>query len=148
MFSSFADYGEEKLLNKLVGRTGMENALHQLDSLTKEEGLLIAARNLEVTCLLEGNMAAIKEAMNELIHDADDNVTTIKEAIHDVNSNLNETKQLTYKVGDHIKVIEQVARNIDQNVKATKDCTHCCCLTFSSTDSYFLFSAPKQRQMN
>jgi septal ring factor EnvC (AmiA/AmiB activator) len=123
--SSFADYGKEKLLNKLVGRTGMENALHQLDSLTKEEGLLMAARNLEVTCLLEGNMAAIKEAMNELIHDADDNVTTIKEAIHDVDSNLNETKQLTYKVGDHIKVIEQVAHNIDDNVKATKDCTHC-----------------------
>ncbi len=101
---------------RVAGRTDIEDAFQRLDILTKDEGLMTAARNLEMT------------------HHVDDNVTTIKEVIHDVDSNLNETKQLTYKVGDDIKVIEQVARNIDDNVKATKDCTHCSCLIFSSTD--------------
>ncbi len=108
MFCSFADYGKEKLLYKLVGRTGIENALHQLDSLTKEEGLLMVARNLEVTCLLEGNVAAIKEAMKELIHDADDNVTAIKEAIHDVDSNVKAIKELTHNVDSNVTTIKEV----------------------------------------
>jgi hypothetical protein len=40
--SSFlADYGSEKFLKSLIGRTDVEDALLRLDSLTKEEGLLL-----------------------------------------------------------------------------------------------------------
>jgi hypothetical protein len=44
-----ADCGSEKILKKLVGRTDIEDALLQLDMLTKEENLMILMGNLEIT---------------------------------------------------------------------------------------------------
>lgn len=44
-----ADSDSEKILKKLVGRTDIEDALLQLDMLTKEESLMILMGNLEVT---------------------------------------------------------------------------------------------------
>jgi hypothetical protein len=43
------DYGTERFLKKLVGRTDIEDALLRLDMLTKEESLMAAASNLVVT---------------------------------------------------------------------------------------------------
>jgi hypothetical protein len=59
----FTDYGIETFLKKLVGRADIEDAVQRLDTLTKEEGLMTAARNLAVT------------------HHVDDNVTTIKDVV-------------------------------------------------------------------
>jgi hypothetical protein len=59
----FIDYGIETLLKKLVGRTDIEDAVQRLDTLTEEEGLMTAARNLAVT------------------HHVDDNVTTILDVV-------------------------------------------------------------------
>ena len=47
--SFLADYFSERLLKRLMGKTDVEDALLRLDSLTKEESLMVAARNLEVT---------------------------------------------------------------------------------------------------
>ncbi len=44
-----AGYGAEKILKKLAGRTDVEDAVLQLDMLTKEESLMVVVRNLEVT---------------------------------------------------------------------------------------------------
>ena len=44
-----ANRGSEKILKKLVGRTDVEDALSWLDMLTKEENLMMVARNPEVT---------------------------------------------------------------------------------------------------
>lgn len=44
-----ADYDLETFLKRLAGRTDVENALLRLDSLTKEECLMMVARNLDVT---------------------------------------------------------------------------------------------------
>jgi hypothetical protein len=48
IFLSLADYVAEKFLKRLVGRKDVEDALVRLDTLTKEEALMTAARNLEV----------------------------------------------------------------------------------------------------
>ena len=157
IYSSFADFGEETILKKLMGRTDIQDALRRLDTLTKEEGLMAAARNLEVTHHVDGNVVTIKEviqdvdsnvkvtkeltsevdgnvkAIKKLSHDVNSNVTTIKEIVHDVNSNLRVTKELTYKVGGDTKVIEAIARNIDDNVTTTKHGTHCLVPYISST---------------
>jgi len=63
VYPFFVDYGIETLLKKLVGRADIEDAVQRLDSLTKEEGLMTAARNLAVT------------------HHVDDNVTTIQDVV-------------------------------------------------------------------
>jgi len=93
-----ADYGAEKILKKLAGRTDVEDAVLQLDMLTKEETLMVVVRNLEVTHRVDGNV----EATKVLAEDIDDNVKA--------------TKALTKDVGDNVKVI-------DHDLKTTKDGT-------------------------
>jgi hypothetical protein len=57
---SFFHYVAEKVLKKLVGKTEVEDAVLQLDMLTKEESLMIVGRNLEVTHRVDENVEAIK----------------------------------------------------------------------------------------
>jgi hypothetical protein len=97
-------YGAEMFLRKLLGRADVEDALQRLDTLTNAEGLMTAARNLQVT------------------HHVDDNVAAIKEVIRDVHSTSNESKDLTHQVGVSMNALEDVARNIGDDVKVTKDC--------------------------
>jgi hypothetical protein len=87
----------------------MEDALQRLDVLTKEEGLMTATRNLEVTHRVDVNVMTTQE----LTHHVDDKVTTIEEVIHDVDGNVQETKELTRDVRDNVVTI-------DDNVKVTR----------------------------
>jgi hypothetical protein len=63
-----ADYETEKFMKRLAGRTDLEDALQRLDVLTKEENLLIAARNLEVTHRVDVNVTATQE-LTQNLHD-------------------------------------------------------------------------------
>ena len=72
-----ADYGLEKILKKLMGRTDVEDALLQLDMLTKEESLMMLVRNLEVTHHVDG-----------VVHDVDDNVKATKVLVEDIDNNV------------------------------------------------------------
>jgi hypothetical protein len=56
-----ADDEVEKFFKRIIGRTDVEDALQRLDTLTKEETLMTAARNLEVTHHVDDNVAAVKE---------------------------------------------------------------------------------------
>ena len=87
--SSVANYDTEKVLNKLAGRTDVEDAVLQLDHLTKEESLMVVVRNLEVTHRVDGNV----EATKVLTEDIDDNV---KVAV-----------ALTEDVGDNVRIIDR-----------------------------------------
>ena len=100
-----ADDGTEKYMKRLVGRMDVEDALARLDMLTKEEDLMTASRNLEVT------------------HRVDDKVTTIEEAVHDVGCNVKATQELTHLVDDRVMTIKEVVHGVDGNVKETKELT-------------------------
>ncbi len=50
---------QEKLMKRLVGRVGVENALQRSDMLTKEENLMMAARTLEATHHLDDEVMGI-----------------------------------------------------------------------------------------
>jgi hypothetical protein len=63
-----ADHVSEKFLKRLMGKTDVEDALLRLDSLTREESLMVAARNLEVAHRVDGNVEAIK-VLAEDIHE-------------------------------------------------------------------------------
>jgi len=92
VISFMADYETEKFMKRIAGRTDVEDALKRLDMLTKEESLMTAARNLEVT------------------HRVDVNVVATQEAIQDVDGNVKETKELTRDVHDNVKVTKHGAR--------------------------------------
>jgi len=59
--------GKEKFLKRLVGRMNIEDALQQLDTLTKEETSMTVARNLEVACGTDHNVKAVKDGMRSLL---------------------------------------------------------------------------------
>ena len=63
-----ADHGTEKFMKRLAGRTDLKDALERLDVLTKEENLMTAARNLEVTHRVDVNVTATQE-LTRSIHD-------------------------------------------------------------------------------
>ena len=73
----------------------VEDALQRLDMLTKEENLMTAARNLEIT------------------HRMDANVMVTQELTHRVDGNVKETKELTRDVRDNVVTI-------DDNLKVTR----------------------------
>ena len=114
--SSMANYGAEKILKKLAGRTDVEDAVLQLDMLTKEESLMAVVRNLEVTHRVDGNV----EATKVLTEDIDVNVKATKD-------NVNATMVLAEDIGDHVK-------EIDHDLKTTKDSTQRLLSIFVHTD--------------
>jgi hypothetical protein len=118
-----ADYRTEKILKKLVGRKEVEDAVLRLDTLTKEENIMIAARNLEVTHRVDGNVEATKvltenidnniKATMALTEDVDGNVK-------DIGNDVKETKALTEDVGDNVRATKVLTEDISDDVKATK----------------------------
>jgi len=84
-FSFITDYETEKFMKRLVGRTDVEDGLARLDMLTKEENLMTAARNLEVTHRVE-------------------------EVVQDVDGNVKETKELAQCIHDDVKVTKHGAQ--------------------------------------
>jgi methyl-accepting chemotaxis protein len=116
----FAEHGTEKLFKRLTRRTDIEDALQRLDTLTREEGLMTAARNLQVTHHIADNVASIKE----VIHGVDDSVNVIKGLTSEVDGNVKAIKGLTNDVDGNVKVIKEVVGDVDNNMKATKELTH------------------------
>ncbi|KAI0249040.1 hypothetical protein BJV78DRAFT_728169 [Lactifluus subvellereus] len=55
----------KKFLNRLIGRTEIEDALQRLDMLTKEETGMTVARNLAVGHAVEGIVTAIKDGIDD-----------------------------------------------------------------------------------
>ena len=82
-----ADDEVEKFFKRIIGRTDIEDALQRLDTLTKEESLMTAARNLEVT------------------HHVDDNVAAVKELTQDVRDNVKVVEKVTRRVGHGAKCL-------------------------------------------
>ena len=107
---SLANYESEKITKKLLGRKDVEEAISQLDMLTKEESLMVVVRNLEITEHVDGNVKATKV----LAEDIDGNVRAIKVLTEDIDENVKTTKVL---VENNAKGIEGVAHRVDNGTK-------------------------------
>ena len=124
--SFMSNHDSEKVLKKLAGRTDVEDAVLQLDTLTKEESLMVVVRNLEVTHRVDKNV----EATKVLTEDIDDNVKAAMALTEGVRDNVNETKALTVDVSDNVTTTKVLAEDIvdnvkviDHDLKTTKDST-------------------------
>jgi hypothetical protein len=106
---SLTDCGSEKILKKLVGKKEVEEALSQLDMLTKEESLMVVVRNLEIAHHVDG-----------VVHDVNVNVNATKVLTEAIDGNVKETKVLTEDVDENVKATKVLTEDIDGNVKATK----------------------------
>jgi hypothetical protein len=102
-----ANYGIEKLMKKVVGKTEVEDALQKLDLLTKEENLTMVTRNLEDTHHFDDDATIFEESCQDIY----DNVRTTHAVFSDVGSDVKET---------NLDVIKRDPRSVNDNVKATK----------------------------
>ena len=65
-----ADYNTEKFIKRLAGRKDVEDALSRLDTLTKEENLMAAVQNLELTQDVRSKVKVIEEITRGVDHGA------------------------------------------------------------------------------
>ena len=78
----------ENFLKKLAGRTDVEDALQQLDTLTKEETSMTVARTLEVTHHVDDNV----EETKMLTKNAGDDIKAIQGVASSIDYNVKVTK--------------------------------------------------------
>jgi len=78
----------EKILKKLAGRTDVEDAFQQLDTLTKEETSMAVARTLEVTHHVDDNV----EETKVLTKSAGDDIKAIQGVASNIDFNVKATK--------------------------------------------------------
>jgi len=62
--SFLVDYVSEQFLKRLIGKTDVEDALLQLDSLTKEENLMAVAKTFEVVTHVNDKVEVIGQNVN------------------------------------------------------------------------------------
>jgi hypothetical protein len=103
VISLLANYGTEKFLNRIAGKTEVEDALERLDILTKEEAGMAVARNLAVT------------------HVVDENVKVVEEVTRGIDNNVKAVENLTRGIDGNVKEVGEVTHAIDENVRAIKD---------------------------
>jgi L-lysine 2,3-aminomutase len=64
--SLLANYATEKFLNRLMGRTEVEDALQRLDMLTKEETGMTVAKNLALGHVVNDNVKVVEDTVRQL----------------------------------------------------------------------------------
>jgi hypothetical protein len=83
-------------MKRLMGKTDVENAFERLDTLTKEENLMAAARTFEATHDVNVNVKAIQE----LTQHVDTKVTVIEEVLQQVDGSIRATQEGTRTIVD------------------------------------------------
>lgn len=83
-----ANYGVEQILKWLMGKREVEEALLRLDMLTKEECLMVVARNLEVAHYVDSNVTTTRE-LTQGIHNS---VKAIKWVARGMDNNVRAAK--------------------------------------------------------
>ena len=111
-----ADYDTEQIMKRLVGRRDVEDALQRLDTLTNAEGLMAAARTLEVVDQVDENVTQVKE----VIHRVDDKVEATLELTQRVEQRVVETKEVVHEVGSNITDIKHDVRRLNSTTTETK----------------------------
>jgi hypothetical protein len=87
-------------MRRLMGKADVENAFERLDTLTKEENLMTAARTFEATHDVNVNV----KATQELTQHVETKVTVIEEVLQQVDGNIRATQEGTRTIVDHVKV--------------------------------------------
>ena len=57
---------QETFIKRLMGKTDVENAFQRLDTLTKEENLMVAARTFEATQHVDNKVTVIDEVLQQV----------------------------------------------------------------------------------
>ena len=95
-----ADRSAEKFMKRLIGKTGVEDGLQELDTLTKEENLMTAARTLGITSDIHHDTKVIKDDTRVI----KDDTHSIKEDTQYIKENTRDIKEDTRNISDNLEV--------------------------------------------
>ena len=104
----------EKYLNKLIGRTDLEDSLKRLDRLTQEESQMAAAQVLKVANIIDDRVQGIADNVVSV----DNRVAGVDDRLGDVGDKLNE--QVT-GVDDRVKDVNDLVKDVNDQVKDVDD---------------------------
>ena len=101
----------EKYLNKLIGRTDLEDSLKRLDRLTQEESQMAAAQVLKVANIVDDRVQGIA-----------DNVVSVDNRVAGVDDRLAGVGNRLEQVNEEVKgVVNEQVTGVDDRVKAVDD---------------------------
>jgi hypothetical protein len=126
IYSPSTDCGTEKVMKMLMGHSDVDDAFQRLDMLTKEENLMTAARNLELT----HNVSVRVQAIQELTQLVDDKVSKIPEAIQGVDRDVKATKEVIHNVRNNMEAFQEDLRGVNDSLRLTRRSTRYCFTSF------------------
>jgi hypothetical protein len=113
----------EKIAKKLVGRTGMEDALKKLDKLTQEEARMAAAQNLKATHTVDERVKGVVdtvEAIDNKVADVDDRVAGVSNQVVGVDDRVASVKEKVVTIDDRVK---EIAGDVDEMRRLSSNLT-------------------------
>jgi hypothetical protein len=81
----------EKYMNKLIGKTKIEDALKRLDKLTQEEARMAAAENLKATHAVDKRVEGVADTVVAI----DNRVAGVDEQVQQTANDVDEVKRLS-----------------------------------------------------
>ena len=89
-------------MNKLIGKSDMEDALMRLDGLTQEEARMAAAQNLKATHEVDDKVQAI----GDKVQGVDDRVHQVDDKVQDIDDKVQRVDDRVRGVGDRVKDVD------------------------------------------
>ena len=104
-----AERCSEKYLEKLIGRTEMEDALKKLDKLTQEEARMAAAENLKATYAVDKRVQGVADtvvATDNRVAGVNDRVAGVSNQVANVDDRVASVDDRVVTVDDRVKVVD------------------------------------------
>ncbi|KAH9976517.1 hypothetical protein BJV74DRAFT_990048, partial [Russula compacta] len=93
----------KRYVQRLMGRTDMEDALGRLDQLTQEEVRMVVAQGLKAT------------------HKVDDRVQAVDDKVEGVDNRVQQVDDRVQQVGDRVQVVDDKVRDVDDKIDLVID---------------------------
>ena len=92
----------EKYVKRLIGKTGMEDALKRLDKLTQEEARMAAAQNLKATYAVDKRVKGVADTATTI----DNKLTGVDDRVVGVSNQVADVNDQVVTVDDRVKVVD------------------------------------------
>jgi hypothetical protein len=116
----------EKYLKKLIGSTGVEDALKRLDRLTQEEARMAAAENLKVTHAVDRRVEGVADTViaidnrvagvDDRVAGVDDRVAHVDDRVAHVDDRVASVNDMVVSVDDRVKVVDNKLMEVTAGV--------------------------------
>jgi methyl-accepting chemotaxis protein len=119
--------GSEKFLDRVAGRTRLEDGMKKLDKLIGEEVAMAIAEQAKVTYNIDKNVTQVKgevqlandnlELGNDIVIAVNNNVNAVNDNVNAVNVNVNTVNNNVNTVNNNVNTVNNNVNTVNDNVK-------------------------------